>query len=123
MPVFRLPALAIVAALLFLPVSAAPVPGDMMSMTEHQSITIAPGALLTYDSVSDSRCPPDVQCVVAGKVVYSFSLTVGATREQFALTPTAPAFTSIALQGKQITLADAAPPLRATVVNIKIITP
>ncbi|MDQ2820785.1 MAG: hypothetical protein M3Y65_10375 [Pseudomonadota bacterium] len=103
--------------------SAAPASGTTLSMMEHQSVTVAPGAVLTYDSVNDSRCPPDVQCVVAGKVVYSFTLTLGATREQFTLSPAAPVFTPAALQGKQVALADAIPPRLATAVNIRIITP
>jgi hypothetical protein len=108
--------------------AAAPAPGgSTLSMTEHQSITVAPGAVLTFDSVNDSRCPPGVQCVVAGKVVYSFTLKTGDAREQFTLTPAAPAFTSAALQGKQITLGDVAPPARekqaVNAVIIQIVTP
>lgn len=125
MTIFRQPVAAIVAALYLLPAGAspAPSPGPTLSMTEHQSITVAPGAVLTYDSVNDSRCPPGVQCVVAGKVVYSFTLTLGEKREQFTLTPAAPAYSPAALQGKQIALADATPPLQATAVNIRIVTP
>jgi hypothetical protein len=82
-------------------------------LTEHQSAAVAPDAVLTYDSVNDSRCPPDVHCVVAGKVVYSFTLKLGDTREQFTLTPAAPDYVSPALGGQRITLADAAPPPKA----------
>lgn len=81
-----------------------------LRLAERQSVTIAPNATLTYDSVSDSRCPPDVQCVVAGKVSYSFTLKQGSVSEQFTLTPAAPAYVSPAL-GKQIVLT--APPPRA----------
>lgn len=125
MPVLRMPALAIIAALIFHPAhaDAPPAPGSTLSMTEHQSITVAPGAVLTYDSINDSRCPAGVQCVVAGKVVYSFTLALGTRREQFTLTPGAPAFTSAALQGRQITLVDTAPPARITAVNVRIVTP
>ena len=79
-------------------------------LIERQSVTVAPGAVLTYDSVADSRCPPDVRCVMAGKVVYSFTLTLGQAVEHFTLSPAAPAYTSAALGGTRITLADAAPP-------------
>lgn len=123
MTIFRQQSVALAAALVLLPASAAPVSGSTLSMTEHQSITVAPGAVLTYDSVNDSRCPPGVQCVVAGKVVYSFTLTLGETREQFTLTPAAPSFSPAALDGKQIALADATPPLQATTVKIRIVTP
>jgi hypothetical protein len=124
----RTPALAVIAAMAMLPVTAgAAAPPGTISMTEHQSITVASGAVLTYDSINDSRCPPGVQCVVAGKVVYSFTLTLGETREKFSLTPAEPAFTSAVLQGRQITLADAAPPPRATpaatAVSIRIVSP
>jgi len=125
----RMPTLALLAAMAVLPgcAGAASTPGSAISMTEHQSVTVAPGAVLTYDSVSDSRCPPRVQCVVAGKVVYSFTLALGETREAFTLTPAEPAFTSAALQGRQITLAAASPPPGAqpatTAVTIRIVTP
>ena len=124
MPIPRTLMLAIVTMPAFVSAFAVtPTAGTTLSMTQHQSITVAPGAVLTYDSINDSRCPPGVQCVVAGKVVYSFTLTLGETREQFTLSPAAPAFSPAALQGKQIALADATPPLRATAVNIRIVTP
>ena len=94
-------------------VHAAPGIGAIVSLTERQSATVAPGAILTYDSVADSRCPPDVHCVMAGKVVYSFTLKQGDTLEHFTLSPAEPAFTSTVLNGKRVTLADTAPPPRA----------
>lgn len=129
MPLSRNPMLAILVAMAALPgcSGAAATPDSTLSMTEHQSITVAPGAVLTYDSVNDSRCPARVQCVVAGKVVYSFTLALGEKREAFTLTPAEPAFTPAALQGRQITLATASPPPGAqpatTAVTIRIITP
>ena len=108
---------------------AAPLPGSILSMTERQSIVVAPGAILTYDSVNDSRCPPDVQCVVAGKVVYSFTLKQGDTLEHFTLTPAEPAYTSAALGGKRIALETTPPPARAKAagtahpVRIKVVAP
>ena len=70
-------------------VHAAPGLGAIVSLTERESATVAPGAILTYDSVADSRCPPDVHCVMAGKVAYSFTLKQGDTLEHFTLSPAA----------------------------------
>lgn len=125
----RLTALAAVFTLSTACVHAAPGAGAVISLTEHQSVMVAPGAILTYDSVNDSRCPPDVHCVMAGKVVYSFTLKQGDTLEHFTLTPAEPAFASDALGGKRIILADAAPPPKARLaatshpVSIKVVAP
>ena len=128
MPSSRLTALA--AALTLLAGCAAAAPsGAAIAMTEHQSVTVAAGAVLTYDSVDDTRCPPDVRCVVAGKVAYSFTLKQGDTLEHFTLTPAAPSFTSALLKGRHITLADTAPPPKAQdaamahPVSIQIVAP
>jgi len=131
MSIFRPHAPAVVAALALLAshAGAAPLPGSTLSLTERQSVTVAPGAILTYESVNDSRCPPDVQCLVAGKVVYSFTLKQGDTLEHFTLSPAEPAFTSTVLGGKRITLAGNAPPppagQAATThpVSIKVVAP
>jgi hypothetical protein len=131
MPISRTPALATLAALALLAACAhaAPALGTTLALTEHQSITVAPGAILTYDSVNDSRCPPDVQCLVAGKVVYSFTLKQGDTLEHFTLSPAEPAYTSPVLEGKRITLAGSAPAPRAKLaatshpVSIKVVAP
>ena len=132
MPLPRLTSLSFAAAMTLLAAcassTAAPAPGAM-TLTEHQSATVAPGAILTYDSVNDSRCPPDVQCIVAGKVVYSFTLKQGDTLEHFTLSPAEPAFTSTVLGGKRITLAGNAPPPPARQaatthpVSIKVVAP
>lgn len=108
---------------------AAPPAGSTLSLTERQSVTVAPGAILTYDSVADSRCPPDVQCVVAGKIAYTFTLKQGDTLEHFTLSPLEPVYTSPVLNGKRITLADTAPAPRAKLaatahpVSIKVVAP
>jgi hypothetical protein len=107
----------------------APGAGAIVSLAERHSATVAPGAILTYDSVDDSRCPPDVQCVVAGKVVYRFTLKQGDTLEQFALTPAEPAYASPALGGKRIALAEVPPPKAAAgaatmhPVSVRIVAP
>jgi hypothetical protein len=133
MPVSRPRLLAVAAALALFAAHAvtvaAPLPGSILSMTERQSIVVAPGAILTYDSVNDSRCPPDVQCLVAGKVVYSFTLKRGDTLEHFTLSPAEPAFKSAVLNGQRVTLAGNAPPPRARQagathpVSVKVVAP
>lgn len=132
MPVSRPRLLAVAAALALFAahaVAATPLPGSILSMTERQSIVVAPGAILTYGSVNDSRCPPDVQCLVAGKVVYSFTLKRGDTLEHFTLSPAEPAFTSAVLNGQRVTLAGNAPPPRAQQagathpVSVKVVAP
>ena len=132
MPMPRLTSLSFAAAMTLLAAcassTAAPAPGAM-TLTERQSATVAPGAILTYDSVNDSRCPPDVQCIVAGKVIYSFTLKQGDTLEHFTLTPAEPAYTSAALGGKRIALETTPPPARAKAagtahpVRIKVVAP
>lgn len=134
MPFPRLPALSaatLAAATLMIAAcaTAAPATGTPIPLIEHQSTTVAPGAVLTYDSVNDSRCPPDVHCVMAGKVVYSFTLKQRDTLEHFTLTPGEPAYTSAVLKGQRIALADAAPPPKAQAataahpVSVKIVAP
>jgi len=131
MSLFRPRALVLVAALALAAAhaGAAPLPGSTLSLAERQSITVAPGAILTYDSVNDSRCPPDVQCLVAGKVVYSFTLKRGDTLEHFTLSPAELAFTSAVLNGQRVTLAGSAPAPRAKQaatahpVSIKVVAP
>lgn len=125
MPSSRLAALA---AVFFVATAcAAPGAGAIVSLAERQSATVAPGATLTYDSVDDSRCPPDVQCVVAGKVVYHFTLKQGDTLEHFTLTPAAPDFASPVLGGKRIALAEAPPPKTANAapqpVSVRVVAP
>jgi uncharacterized cupredoxin-like copper-binding protein len=125
MPSARLAALA--AVFIAATACAHAAPGAIISLAERQSATVVPGATLTYDSVEDSRCPPDVQCVVAGKVVYHFTLKQGDTLEHFALTPAAPDYTSPMLGGKRIALAAAPPPKTATpaphAVSVRVVAP
>jgi hypothetical protein len=79
-------------------------------LTERQSVSLAPNATLTYDSVNDSRCPPGMRCVAAGKVVYHFTLKTEAGSESFMLTPGDQGYTAAALGGVRIALDEAAVP-------------
>lgn len=69
-----------------------------------QRATIGAGATLTYDSFSDSRCPPGVNCIWAGELVYRFRLATPKVAESFSLTPAKPVYVSQALNGARITL-------------------
>jgi hypothetical protein len=97
------------------PRAGAQVNETSFSLVPHQSVPIAPGATLTYDSVSDSRCPPGMKCIWAGKLSYQFRLQSGNTVETFALGPDQPTYTSPALGGARIELDKAAipPPAKA----------
>jgi hypothetical protein len=69
-----------------------------------QRAAIGAGATLTYDSFSDSRCPPGVNCIWAGELVYRFRLATPKIAESFSLTPAKPVYVSQALSGARITL-------------------
>ena len=65
---------------------APPAPGPY-TLALHQGVTVAHGLTLAWDSVDDSRCPPHVQCIWAGALVYRFSLRPdGGKPEAFELT-------------------------------------
>jgi hypothetical protein len=81
-----------------------------LQLDPQQSVELAPGTTLTYDSVSDSRCPPDVKCMWAGKLSYRFTLHAPGASETFALGPDQPDYTSPALHGAHIVLDDKAIP-------------
>jgi len=83
------------------------------NLLPHERIDLASGVTLTYDSLSDSRCPPDVKCIWAGKLSYQFTLTSGGASEPFALGPGQSTYAPAALPGQRIVLDEAAiPPAR-----------
>ncbi|MDQ1922862.1 hypothetical protein [Massilia pseudoviolaceinigra] len=65
-----------------------------ISLLPQTSTTVAPDATLRFDRIDDSRCPPDVRCITAGKIVYHFTLIFPVGVEPFMLEPAAPAYTS-----------------------------
>jgi hypothetical protein len=88
-------------------------PGSLR-LVPQQSVELAPGTTLTYDSVSDSRCPPDVKCIWAGKLSYQFTLKGPGASDTFSLGPDKLEYTSPALHGAHVVLDDKAiPPARA----------
>jgi hypothetical protein len=83
-------------------------------LVPHQTVDLAPGVALAFNSVSDSRCPPDVQCIWAGTVSYQFALKTPDAAEVFTLGPGKAEYTSPALHGARIVLDEQAiPPARA----------
>ncbi|NHZ62099.1 hypothetical protein [Massilia genomosp. 1] len=83
------------------------------------SVTLAPDTVLFFERVDDSRCPPDVFCITAGKIVYHFSLTfptgqdtliVTTGQEPFDLEPAKPTYISVQRPDLVITLATIPPP-------------
>jgi hypothetical protein len=82
-----------------------------------ESAILGTSVTLRYDSVEDSRCPTGAQCIVAGRLAYKISLVAAGRAETFVLTEAAPDFTSSALKGVHVVLANpAVPPVRAATV-------
>jgi hypothetical protein len=70
----------------------------------QQSVELSPCTTLSYDSVSDSRCPPDAKCVWAGALSYRFTLAGTGFAESFVLDPAQLDYTSPVLHGGRIVL-------------------
>ena len=93
------------AALIACAAPAAPHAAETFTLERGQSVDVAPGVTVTFEAVEDSRCPPAMRCVHAGKLVYRFSIKrAGAALETFTIEPgaTGPALTS--LDGRRIAL-------------------
>ena len=100
---------------------AAPRPAGPFTLERGASLDLAPGLTLTFESVDDSRCPPGVQCVWAGRLGYRFSIRRGNDApESFTLSPAQPEAAPGALAGRRILLdtatIPAAPAQGATIV-------
>ena len=118
---FLLPAACIVLAACASP--AAPKPAGPFTLERGASAELAPGVTLTFESVDDSRCPPGVQCIWAGRLGYRFSIRRGSDApESFTLSPGQPEATPGALAGRRILLDTAtipAPPAPGAAVNYR----
>ena len=78
------------------------------------SVEAAPGVLLHFEAVEDSRCPPGVRCVWAGKLSCRFSLSrAGVAPESFVLSPGDAAHASHILGGARVALDEASLPAPA----------
>ena len=84
---------------------AAPRPAGTVTLERGASAELAPGVTLTFEAVDDSRCPPGVQCVWAGRLGYRFSIRRGGDApESFTLSPAQPEAAPGALAGARILL-------------------
>ena len=81
-----------------------------VTLLPEASTSVAPAATLHFDRAEDSRCPPDVRCISAGRLLYHFTLNAAGTKESFALAQEKPAYASTTLPGVRIALAPATPP-------------
>jgi hypothetical protein len=81
------------------------------TLTTGAKLALAPDLVLQLDGVEDSRCPPGVQCIWAGKLGYRFSLRQAqGAPDSFELTPAEPAAKPALLGGRRIALDTAALP-------------
>ena len=93
---------------------AAPIRSGSYPLRPQQSVELAPDITVTYDSFSDSRCPPNVQCVWAGRLVLRFLVDGPGGAEEVTLGPDQPEAAPKALRGARLALDPAAiPPARA----------
>lgn len=67
------------------------------TMQPGDTVAVGPGDLpaLRYERANDSRCPPGVQCIWAGTIIYEFTLLGAVANEQFALTPDRPRYDAV----------------------------
>jgi len=85
-----------------------------VTLARGASAELAPGIILTFEAVDDSRCPPGVQCVWAGRLMYRFSIRrAGDAAEAFTLSPSESEAAPEALGGRRIRLDTAAIPAAA----------
>jgi hypothetical protein len=81
------------------------------TLATGQQMALAPDLIVQLDGVEDSRCPPGVQCIWAGKLAYRFSIRQAqGAPDSFELTPTEPAAAPALLGGRRIVLDTAALP-------------
>lgn len=112
----RLPrALAMLLTTILAGCAAAPLHDGVYPLRPAQSVTLARGVVLKYDSFSDSRCPANARCVWAGRLIFRFLVDGPDGIEEFTLGPDRPAATPASLHGARVVLDTATiPPARAT---------
>jgi hypothetical protein len=94
--------------------AANPIHDGVYPLQPEQTVTLAPGTTLTYDSFSDSRCPANTQCIWAGRLIFRFIVDGPDGREEFSLGPDQPVAAPNALHGARVSLdVHALPPARA----------
>ncbi|WP_296946182.1 hypothetical protein [uncultured Massilia sp.] len=114
MPRYLSSLFACLAAALLAACVAAPIQPGSYPLRPQQSATLARNVKITYDSFSDSRCPPNVQCIWAGRLAFRFLVDGPGGQEEITLGPDQPSAAPRALRGARIALDPAAlPPARA----------
>ena len=94
--------------------AAAPLHEGVYPLRPEQSVDLARGLVLTYDSYSDSRCPANTRCIWAGRLIFRFIIDGPDGVEEFTLGPDQPTAAPASLHGARIALdTSAIPPARA----------
>lgn len=94
--------------------AAAPLREGVYPLRPEQSVALARGLVLTYDSYSDSRCPANTRCIWAGRLIFRFLITGPDGAEEFTLGPDQPTAAPASLHGARVALVTSAiPPARA----------
>ncbi|MGH8854015.1 MAG: hypothetical protein ACREWI_07020 [Telluria sp.] len=79
-------------------------PQARYTLAERQTLPLAERLSITYEGAQDSRCPDDVRCVWAGRLVYRFTMRIGGVAQAFYLVRGQPGYMSPALRGSRIEL-------------------
>lgn len=87
--------------------AASPRPDGHYPLAPHDSVRLARDVTLTYHSVNDSRCRPDVRCIWAGHLSFRFLIDGPDGLEAFSLGTDLPPSTPRALHGARIVLSPA----------------
>ena len=94
--------------------ASAPLRPGSYPLKPQQSVELARNLRITYDSFSDSRCPPNVECVWAGRLSFRFLVDGPDGVEEITLGPDRLEAAPKDLRGARIALDPAAiPPARA----------
>ena len=94
--------------------AAAPLHGGVYPLRPEQSVALARGLVLKYDSYSDSRCPANTRCIWAGRLIFRFLIDGPDGVEEFTLGPDQPTAAPASLHGARVALdTSAIPPARA----------
>jgi hypothetical protein len=67
--------------------AAGPSAPQRVTLQPGQQLDLGGGARLTYESVTDSRCPPTLKCIWAGELLYHFKLATPGATDSFSLGP------------------------------------
>jgi hypothetical protein len=95
--------------------AGAPLKDGTYPLQPHQRVALSSNTVLTYDSFSDSRCPPNARCIWAGRLSFQFVLDGPGGTEEFSLGPDQLSATPKSLHGARVALDPSSiPPARAS---------